>query len=44
MIVHTLRYLFLSVRAPLDFFNRIAQGGLPGLDDEETDKPKGGGI
>ncbi|WP_330585098.1 TRAP transporter substrate-binding protein DctP [Parablautia muri] len=38
MIVHTLRYLALSFRAPEDFFNRIAQGGLPGLDDKETDK------
>lgn len=41
MIVHTLRYLILSFRAPEDFFNRIAQGGLPGLDDEETDKQEG---
>ena len=38
MIVHTIRYLALSFKAPEDFFNRIAQGGLPGLDDEDVDE------
>ena len=37
MIVHTLRYLALSFKAPEDFFARIAQGGLPGLDEEITE-------
>lgn len=35
MLVHTLRYLVLSFKNPDEFFKRIAQGGLPGLDDDD---------
>ena len=35
MLIHTLRYLVISFKNPDNFFQRIAQGGLPGLDDED---------
>uniref|UniRef100_UPI004038898A TRAP transporter small permease n=1 Tax=Segatella hominis TaxID=2518605 RepID=UPI004038898A len=37
MLIHTLRYLVISFRDPDNFFQRIAQGGLPGLDNEDDD-------
>lgn len=39
MIIHTIRYICLSLRDPDNFFARISQGGLPGLDDDEASIP-----
>ena len=38
MLIHTVSYLVLSFKDPDDFFLRISQGGLPGLDDEEVEQ------
>lgn len=39
MLIHTVRYLVLSFKNPDEFLQRTAQGGLPGLDDDEEDTP-----
>lgn len=36
MLIHTTMYLILSFKNPEDFFHRISQGGLPGLDEEDS--------
>lgn len=36
MLIHTVRYLVLSFKDSENFFQRITQGGLPGLDDDDA--------
>jgi|GEM_PF-1834178 len=42
MLIHTIQFLVLSFTKPNEFFQRITQGGLPGLDDDESDENEGG--
>lgn len=41
MVIHTIRYLVLSFKDPEQFYLRTAQGGLPGLDDDEDSEEEG---